>query len=581
MTFITGYLLEVAVCLVIIGCSFEARASPASPKQYFVCTTEEHRPQYHFSAKENWINDPNGMVYYDGIYHLFYQYHPNSTVWGPMYWGHATSRNLATWEELPIALAPNELGAIFSGSSVVDTTNTTGFKQPNGTDPIVAIYTSASGNEYQVQRQSIAYSLDNGASFTQYEGNPVLNSTDIPDFRDPKVFYYDNRWIMSLAVSNKIEFYSSPDLKTWTKLSEFGNNPPVGNHDGVWECPDLIPIGVDISDKLTIELWVLLVSINPGGPNGGSATQYFIGNLTRDGANNLRFDAYPWSQNQWLDWGPDNYAGVTFSNEPKGRPIYIGWMSNWDYARQTPNKAHRGQMTIPRQLDIRVLDHAAGQYRLTSNPVSDLDIIKDPLQYFEQTESITVAPQARVDLSEKAYFKTSLMELGINLIIKDNAQFSICAHNDVNEETCFGYNATRWYLDRSKSGNTNFDQNFQNTVRAHAAREITDESINIRIFLDVSSIEVFADDGLTTMTALHFPSKPFDRLYIKNLSPVGSPSSITVSNFSISGIRCWFPEQESNAGGDDDDSGSSIPSINLAFLSLINFIFVFRQYLTM
>jgi len=536
MKFVSEFSFGIALFIATLVCCIEA--SPISSKQNAQCTTEDHRPRYHFSAKKNWLNDPNGMVYYDGVYHLYYQHHPDGMTWGPMHWGHATSRDLVTWEELPIALYPDELGTIFSGSSVVDFANTTGFKpSPDSRDPIVAIYTSAGA----AQSQSIAYSLDDGLTFTKYEANPVLNATETPDFRDPKVFYHDNRWIMSLAVWDRIEFFSSPDLKRWTKESEFGRNPPEGSHGGVWECPDLIPVNVENSSE---QLWVLLVSINPGGPNGGSATQYFIGNVS-DTENGLQFQGFPWSPNQWMDWGPDNYAGVTFSNEPKGRQIYMGWMTNWAYAEATPNIAHRGQMTIPRQFSIRALDRPAGQYRLISNPVPELESLRDPLQHLEHNEPFQVAPQNVVVLTEQANFTNPLMELEINLEVRGNPQLSICAFNDLSEEVCFGLNTTEWYLDRTKSGNTGFHDNFRNSLHPSAAREINNELITIKLYLDVSSLEAFADDGLTTMTALHYPTRPFDKFYINHWSEASSSATVRVNNFNVWGLQCWFPENES------------------------------------
>nr|WEI57535.1 putative GH32 family protein [Orchesella cincta] len=531
-------------------------AVASMPKQQTQCTTEEFRPKFHFSPAQHWINDPNGLIYYDGVYHMLYQYHPNSTIWGPMHWGHAISTNLITWEELDIALAPDQLGDIFSGSSVVDSTNTTGLKTDNGNDPIVAIYTSASGDNFLTQVQSLAYSLDKGASFQKYENNPVLKDENSPNFRDPKVFYHGGKWIMSLAVGNKIEFYGSPDLKNWTKLSEFGADPLVGNHDGVWECPDLIPLVVDVSGNGTsiVELWVLLVSINPGGPNTGSATQYFVGNF--DGTT---FTTYPWSDSQWMDWGPDNYAGVTFSNEPSGRALVISWMSNWNYANATPSTAWRGQMTIPRTLDLIVLNRTADQYRLVSTPAEELVVLRNPLQYLAYNAELNVLPQSVINLTEQAAFSNPLMELEITLEISKNPEpsFAICASNSKGEEVCFGYNNTEYYLDRSKTNNTAFNQHYTGALRSKAVRQITDETITVRMFLDASSIEVFADGGLTTMTAIHFPSEPLDKLYINHWSKAGSPATLKVKEYKVYGLHCWFAEKEIPATTEALNSGAS------------------------
>ena len=305
---------------------------------------EQYRPKVHFSPKEKWVNDPNGMVYHNGIYHLFYQHHPFSSVWGPMHWGHATSKDLIHWNREPIKIYPDSLGTIFSGSAVVDKSNTSGLGK-NGVVLLVAIFTQhkeedkKAGKNY-FQNQSIAYSLDNGKTWKKYAGNPVLKSPGIPDFRDPKVMWHEptKKWIMSLAVVDRIYFYSSPDLKNWNKESEFGDS--AGAHGGVWECPDLFSL--EYNGK---EVWVLIVNLNPGGPNKGSGTQYFLGDF-----NGKKFLPYS-LETKWLDYGPDNYAGITWSNTGK-RKIFLGWMSNWTYAELVPTETWRSAMTIPRELRI-------------------------------------------------------------------------------------------------------------------------------------------------------------------------------------------------------------------------------------
>ena len=281
---------------------------------------EPHRPQVHFSPKANWMNDPNGMVFFNNNYHLFYQYYPDSTVWGPMHWGHATSKDLVHWDHQPVALYPDTLGYIFSGSAVADVNNTSGFGK-DGKIPLVAIFThhdpvgekAGTGTH---ETQSIAYSLDDGVTWKKYEKNPVLKNPGIKDFRDPKVMWYEpgKKWIMTLATLDHITFYSSPNLKDWTKESALGKE--FGAHGGVWECPDLFPL--EYEGK---EIWILVVNINPGGPNGGSATQYFTGQF--DGN---KFTPYQ-TDIRWLDYGPDEYAGITWSNTGN-RKIFLGWMSN-------------------------------------------------------------------------------------------------------------------------------------------------------------------------------------------------------------------------------------------------------------
>jgi len=315
-------ILSLLAIFLIFGCS-QPKMKPADnevAKKYY---SEKYRPQYHFSPDSMWMNDPNGMVYYEGEYHLFYQYYPDSNVWGPMHWGHAISPDMVHWEHLPIALYPDDYGYIFSGSAVVDEQNTSGFGE-TGEAPLVAIFTyhdpvGAANGEIDYQNQGLAYSNDKGRTWKKYE-EPVLKNPGIIDFRDPKVSWRRefNKWIMTLAVHDHIEFYSSSNLIDWAKTGEFGKE--TGAHGGVWECPDLFPIKIDGSDEIH---WVLLVSINPGGPHGGSATQYFIGDF--DGS------TFTSSQNEikWLDQGSDNYAGVTWSGIPDsdGRILFLGWIA--------------------------------------------------------------------------------------------------------------------------------------------------------------------------------------------------------------------------------------------------------------
>ena len=295
---------------------------------------EKYRPQFHFTPQHNWMNDPNGLLYYKGRYHLFFQHNPKAIVWGNMSWGHALSTDLYSWEELPVAIACTEHSGIFSGSTVVDFKNTSGFGTIEN-PPIVAIYTEHQNDESN-QSQCLAFSVDDGFTFTKYEGNPVLD-VKVPNFRDPKVNWIDDRWVMTVALplEFKISFYTSTNLKEWKHLSDFGPAAEVG---GIWECPDLIQIG----DK-----WVLIVSLNPGGFQIGSGTQYFVGQWT--GSEFIADDI----QTRWLDYGRDNYAGVTFSNTPNDKKIFIGWMSNWEYAGIVPTDPWRSAMTLPRELSLQ------------------------------------------------------------------------------------------------------------------------------------------------------------------------------------------------------------------------------------
>lgn len=457
---------------------------------------EMYRPQVHFSPKEHWINDPNGMVYYKGTYHLFFQYHPYSSVWGPMHWGHATSKDLIHWEPQPIAIYPDSLGTIFSGSAVVDKNNTSGFGK-NGQPPLVAIFTQhdtigekAGRNNFQ--NQSIAYSIDDGKTWIKYAANPVVKNPGFRDFRDPKVMWYEpqRKWIMSLAVKDNITFYSSPDLKNWTRESDFGEGR--GAHGGGWECPDLFV--VDDNGK---QRWVLLVNLNPGGPNIGSGTQYFVGN----------FDGKTFTSDQkdthWLDYGPDNYAGVTWSNTGK-RKILIGWMANWVYANQVPTDKWKNAMTIPRELKLK---HVGKDIFLTSEPVAELNAIekKPVLLNNEMVDK-------EMDLSKK--IGKIILPLRLDISFKKTNYFTLELSNETGEKLLIGYDkkTNQYFIDRTASGKVDFQNGF---AAKHMAPRLTDNAtINISIIADESSVELFADDGLTLMTEIFFPAKPYNQIHL-------------------------------------------------------------------
>ena len=461
---------------------------------------ERWRPQFHFSPKAHWMNDPNGMVYYKGVYHLFFQYFPDSMVWGPMHWGHAVSTDLVHWEEEPIALYPDSLGYIFSGSAVVDTNNTSGFGRP-GVAPLVAIYTQhdpvgARLNRNDFQNQSIAYSLDNGKTWVKYEHNPVLRNPGIADFRDPKVFWdtRDSRWIMVLAVKDHVEFYASGTLKSWSKVGEFGKD--MGAHGGVWECPDLFPM--HDADGRTV--WVLIVNINPGGPNGGSATQYFLGDF--DGKTFTPTTA----GTRWLDYGPDEYAGVTWSNTGNER-IFLGWMSNWLYGQRVPTDPWRSANTLPRMLG---LEKVGDSLYLTSSPWYHLDILHRP-------------GGTRVN------FPATLPKLAM-IFLQTNkvASLDLIFSNDEGDSVTISYNDAdhRYYIDRRHAGvpvGPDFDRIYS------APRLAQDPSIALLIYIDASSFELSADDGMTVMTALAFPHHPYTKIALRKAEGVELKYSWVVS----------------------------------------------------
>jgi fructan beta-fructosidase len=466
---------------------------------------EPHRPQVHFSPKEKWMNDPNGMVYHNGIYHLFYQYYPDSTVWGPMHWGHATSKDMIHWKHRPIALYPDSLGYIFSGSAVVDFNNTSGFGKKDK-PPLVAIFThhdpkGERDGKSDYQNQSIAYSTDEGKSWIKYANNPIIKNPGIKDFRDPKVMWFEKskKWIMTLATKDRITFYSSENLKEWIKESEFGEN--VGAHGGVWECPDLFPLEYDGK-----QVWVLVVNINPGGPNKGSATQYFLGDF------NGKFFLPSSTETKWLDYGPDEYAGVTWSNTGK-RKIFLGWMSNWLYANVVPTKTWRNAMTFPRELKIVKIDN--------NNMLVVSALAKEIKKIISKSFIVN-----NISIGKPFEMTTKTGNIKFPCLLNlttDNVQdFSITISNGAGEELEIGYDKMKnqYFIDRTKSGKTNFQQEFAN--RHFAPRFTNNSKINISLMIDVSSVELFADDGLTVMTEIFFPNKPYNQLRLQ------SPGNIVI-----------------------------------------------------
>lgn len=456
---------------------------------------EEHRPQIHFSPKKKWMNDPNGLVYYNGIYHMFFQYYPDGIVWGPMHWGHAISKDLVYWFEEPIALYPDTLGYIFSGSAVVDKKNSSGFSKESKT-PLVAIFTYNNPvlekEKKDAQYQGIAYSLDEGKTWTKCVNNPVLKNPGIRDFRDPKVMWYEasKKWIMTLATKDRVTFYSSPDLKSWIKESDFGKD--VGAHGGVWECPDLISFRMEGK-----KVWVLFVSINPGGINGGSATQYFVGDF--NGKNFTPFN----TEIKWIDYGTDNYAGVTWFNTGN-RKIFLGWMSNWLYANLVPTKVWRNAMTLPRELQLVNMNE---NYYLTSQPVKELNKIMETGITFNNIEI-----KGQFDLSQK--LKNLSGQYQINLSADVVKNFSIVLSNDLAEEVVIGFNREKnsFYIDRRKSGKVDFEKDFATIF--YGPRLSKNNKLNLTMIVDVASVELFADNGLTVMTGIFFPSETFNQIKI-------------------------------------------------------------------
>ncbi len=456
---------------------------------------QPYRPQYHFSPRENWTNDPNGLVYFDGEYHLFFQYNPFGDKWGHMSWGHAVSRDTVHWQQLPVAL-PEENGImIFTGSTVIDERNTSGFCT-GGKPCMVAVYTgytAKSGNKPSLQTQNLAYSNDRGRTWTKYGGNPVLD-LHLSDFRDPKVFWSQGskQWIMAVSLpdDHKVRVYGSADLKQWRTLSEFG---PAGATSGQWECPELFELPVEGEGQTR---WVMKVGLNPGGLQGGSGEQYFVGRF--DGTRFVNENAP--SQTLWTDYGKDCYCALTFNGLPKSQPMaMIGWMSNWQYAADLPTSPWRGQMTVPRELSLRRTPEGL---RLIQNPTralqqlraehaqvagADVAELNAKLAKSRLTEGHTFEVEAALDAGEA-------QELGIRLQDKSGGV------------TTIGYDhaAGKLFVDRIRSGRVDFNKDFP--ARVEAPLKLTNSTLQLHLLVDRNSVEVFADNGRIAMTNLIFPA---------------------------------------------------------------------------
>ena len=445
--------------------------------------TDPHRPLLHYTPPTGWLNDPNGLVYLDGEYHLFYQHHPDSTVWGPMHWGHAVSRDLLVWQDLPIALAPDPLGMIFSGSAVIDTQNTAGF----GAGALVAVFTHSA--EYY-QTQSLAFSSDAGRSWAKYADNPVLTPPEnTPDFRDPKVFWYGNEpgdhWVMLLAVNDSVWIYTSPDLKRWTKTDELRRWGAIA---GVWECPELVELPI-VGSAATA--WVLVVSVQLGAPAGGSGVQYFVGGF--DGA---RFTPAESAETvRWADFGADFYAPQIWNAAPDHRRIWLAWLNNWDYAKETPASHWRGSMSLPREL---ALSRDAAGLRLIQQPIAELAARRHELGSWQ---GLTLAPgenpleTLRGDALEivvrAAVDPAGARRFGLRLRVGQQEQTTLTYDRDQQTLT----------LDRSHSGQ--LAPRFTGPQVLPLAPR--DGAIDLRVIMDRSSVEVFADGGRGALTSQIFP----------------------------------------------------------------------------
>ena len=475
---------------------------------------EQYRPAFHHTPLYGWMNDPNGMFYKDGTWHLYYQYNPYGSKWQNMSWGHSTSKDLMTWEHQPVALEVDGLGHVFSGSSVVDSAGTAGF----GKDAIVALYTSCDASQYQ----SMAYSTDGGTTFQRYAGNPVLTLES--EARDPNMFWDDKagQWVLTLAhaLDHEFLFFTSPDLKVWTLQSAFGKGE--GAQDGVWECPDLFKLKVEGTDE---EKWVLICNLNPGGPFGGSATQYFIGDF--DGKTfTSDTDASGRIPTKWMDFGKDHYATVSWAGTPQNRRTVIGWMSNWQYAAEVPTTQYRSANTLPRDLSLfRAPD---GEIYLASAPAAELTALRGTLA--AKAKKATAGKKPRV--FELPAPQRGICEILLDIDARKADSVSIDITNKAGERVALTYNPAAHTLafDRRNSGLKDFSKDFPAVTDAPTFEN--GRKISLRIFIDRSSIEVFGNNGHFVSTNLVFPTQPYSKL-----SVTSHGGSTKISNLNIFSIK--------------------------------------------
>lgn len=480
---------------------------------------EPFRPQFHFSPQRNWTNDPNGLIFFDGEYHLFFQFNPFGDTWGHMSWGHAVSRDLLHWQELPVAIPEQNGIMIFTGSTVVDANHTSGFCAA-GKPCLVAVYTghSTPGGK-QSQTQNLAYSNDRGRTFTKYSGNPVLD-LHMSDFRDPDVFWWEagRRWVMAVALPNdhKVLFYASPDLKHWDRAGEFG---PAGATGGQWECPTLMEVPIEGASPAASR-WVLKIGLNPGGLEGGSGEQYFVG--TFDGARFVNDN--PASVTLWTDYGKDCYCSLAFNNLPRGEaPVILGWMSNWQYADKTPTKPWRGQMTVPRQVALRRFREGL---RLVQEPVAAFHSLRR--NAFAWTGASAAAINAA--LREHATIGNSF-ELHASFTPGAKGETGWRVRGAGGTYTTIGFDAAKQqvFVDRTASGNTAFSPQFP----ALTASPITGlhGPLDLTILVDRSTIEVFAQHGEAAITNLIYP--PEGPLSLEFFAPDGWAGKVAAERWDL------------------------------------------------
>ena len=470
---------------------------------------QPYRPQFHFSPREHWTNDPNGLIYFEGEYHLFFQYNPFGDQWGHMSWGHAASRDLLRWEQLPVAIPESDGVMIFTGSTVIDERNSSGFCS-GGKPCMVAIYTGhtpARPGHAGLQTQNLAYSNDRGRTWTKYSRNPVLD-LKLSDFRDPKVFWsrQTQEWVMVVSLPNdhKVRFYGSSNLKDWKLQSEFG---PAGATGGQWECPELFELPVEGAGSET--RWVLKVGLNPSALQGGSGEQYFVGRF--DGRGFRNDNAF--STTLWTDYGKDCYCALTFNHLPQGEhPVMMGWMDNWQYAAKLPTSPWRGQMTFPRSLSLRKTPEGI---RLFQEPVKNIARLQGPEIKTPETHTYRLRSEMHLGTAQ---------ELGWRLL------------SDASHYTLIGYNRrnAKLFVDRTHSGLTGFSKDFP--ARVEAPLHLAGDILRLDVLVDRCSVEVFADGGRVTSTNLVFP--PAGANGAEPYAKGGAAGAITTT---VNGIRSAWP----------------------------------------
>ncbi len=479
-----------------------------------VTNTEKFRPAYHHTPEYGWMNDPNGMFYKDGKWHLYYQWNPYGSKWQNMTWGHSTSDDLINWEHHPAAILPNGLGSVFSGSSAVDVDNSAGL----GKDAVVAMYTSAGAS----QTQSLAYSHDNGETFTIYPGNPVITLDS--EARDPNMFWNPETQLWTLVLAHALDremlIFTSPDMKEWTLRSSFGKG--LGAQGGVWECPDLLELTVEGTDK---KKWLLICNINPGGPFGGSGIQYFTGDF--DGKTfTVDTDADGSVPTKWLDYGKDNYALVTWSNAPDGRRPAIGWMSNWQYAAEVPTRQFRSANTLP--IDLSLFEGNDGRIYAAMIPAAELTALRGKTTVNQKSVSIGKGGKSFMLPADN----DGVCELEMNIDPGSAASVSLTFSNDKGEKVVMIYDpkADTLSFDRRESGIVDFSEDFPAVTTAPTHTE--GGMLALRIFIDRSSFEVFANGGKGVMTNLVFPNEPYSKLTVATTS-----GSAKIKNLKIYSIN--------------------------------------------